>query len=67
MFGRKIYRAEDSIEIVKLMRRIVEADLSAKDAVKLYHANLEKKSIHPNRSLEADLEITDHSLIAEAK
>ena len=49
------------------MRRIVEADLSAKDAVKLYHANLEKESISPNRSLEADLEITDHSLIAEAK
>ncbi|MBT3716232.1 MAG: hypothetical protein HOG45_06710, partial [Deltaproteobacteria bacterium] len=67
LFGRKIYKAEDSIEIVKLMRRIVEADLSAKDAVKLYHANLEKESIHPNRSLEADLEITDHSLIAEAK
>ncbi len=67
LFGRKIYTAEDSIEIVKLMRRIVEADLSAKDAVKLYHANLEKESISPNRSLEADLEITDHSLIAEAK
>ena len=48
LFGRKIYTAEDSIEIVKLMRRIVEADLSAKDAVKLYHANLEKESISHN-------------------
>ena len=67
LFGRKIYKAENSIEIVQLMRRIVEGDLSAKDAVKLYHANLEKEAISPNRPLDADLEITDHSLIAEAK
>ena len=67
LFGRKIYKAEDSLEIVRLMRNIVEADLSAKDGVKLYHENLAKKSILPNRSLETDLEITDQVLLAEAK
>jgi hypothetical protein len=67
LFGRKIYKAEDSIEIVKLMRRIVESDLSPKGAVKLYHDSLEKKTISPSRSLEDDLEITDSTLIAEAK
>ena len=67
LFGRKIYKAEDSVEIVKLMRHIVEADLSAKEGVKLYHQHLSKKSIFPNRSLENDLEITDQVLLAEAK
>ena len=67
LFGRKIYKAEDSVEIVKLMRHIVEDNLSAKEGVKLYHQNLTKKSILPNRSLDADLEITDQVLLAEAK
>jgi len=67
LFGRKIYKAEDSVEIVKLMRHIVEGDLSAEEGVKLYHQNLAKKSILPNRSLETDLEITDQVLLAEAK
>ena len=67
LFGRKIYKAEDSVEIVKLMRHIVEADLSAKEGVKLYHQHLLKKSIFPNRCLENDLEITDQVLMAEAK
>ena len=67
LFGRKIYKAEDSVEIVKLMRHIVENNLSAKECVKLYHQNLTKKSILPNRSLDADLEITDQVLLAEAK
>ena len=67
LFGRKIYKAEDSVEIVNLMRHIVEADLSAKEAVKRYHQHLAKKSILPIRSLENDLEITDQVLLAEAK
>ena len=67
LFGRKIYKAEDSVEIVKLMRHIVEDNLSAKEGVKLYHQNLTKKSILPNRSLDADLEISDQVLLAEAK
>ncbi|GIR85108.1 MAG: hypothetical protein CM15mP85_17320 [Rhodobacterales bacterium] len=49
------------------MRHIVEDNLSAKEGVKLYHQNLTKKSILPNRSLDADLEITDQVLLAEAK
>ena len=49
------------------MLNSVEADLSAKDGVKLYHEKLAKKSILPNRSLETDLEITDQVLLAEAK
>ena len=67
LFGRKIYEAEDSVEIVRLMRHVVEADLTAKEGVKLYHQYLAKKSILPNRSLETDLKITDQVLLAEAK
>ena len=67
LFGRKIYFAEDSVEIVRSMRRVVEGDVSPTEAVKAYHDHLQKTGIRPVRSLEEDSEVTDQSLIAEAK
>ena len=62
LFGRKIYFAEDSLEIVRTMRRVIEDDVSSEDAVKAYHDYLEKNALRPRKSLAEDLEITDPAL-----
>ncbi len=67
LFGRKIYLAEDSVKVVRTMRRVVEGDLTCVDAVKAYHDHLEKEGIRPIRSLEDDLEVTDPILKPEAE
>lgn len=59
LFGRKIYFAEDSVEIVAAMRRVVQGEQSTEDAVRDYHDRLAKKGVRPARPLEADLEITE--------
>jgi len=59
LFGRKIYFAEDSIEIIAAMRRVVEGQQTTEDAVRDYHDRLARKGIRPNRSLEDDLDITE--------
>lgn len=67
LFGRKIYFAEDSVEIVRSMRRLIAGDTSCADAVKAYHDHLDKAGITPIRSLEDDLQITDPILLPEAQ
>lgn len=59
LFGRKIYFAEDGVEIVAAMRRVVERVQTPADAVRDYHDRLAKKGLAPARPLEADLEITE--------
>ena len=66
LFGRKIYLAEDPIEIVRLMRAVVEGQIGTLDAVKSYHATLGAKGTPPSRSYEEDLEVTDPVLKPEA-
>ena len=67
LFGRKIYEADDSVELVRLMRAVIESELSTGDAVKLYHDGLQKKSIRPARTLEEDSQVTEAVLVAEAR
>ena len=67
MFGRKIYLAEDAIEIVRLMRAVVEGGIGTIDAVKSYHDTLAAQGIAPLRTLELDLEVTDPVLKPEAE
>jgi hypothetical protein len=59
LFGRKINLAESPIELVALMRRVVEGDILAPDAVKKYHDHLRKAALKPHRSLADDVEITE--------
>lgn len=59
LFGRKIYFAEDQVEIVAAMRRVVERVQTPEDAVRDYHSRLAKKGKEPARPLAADLEITE--------
>ena len=67
LFGRKIYLAEDAIEIVRLMRTIVEGGIGTIDAVKSYHDTLELQGIVPLRTIKEDLEVTDPILRPEAE
>jgi DhnA family fructose-bisphosphate aldolase class Ia len=59
LFGRKINLAEAPIDLVGLMRRVVEGDISSVDAVKDYHDRLEKAGVRPHRPLKDDLEIAE--------
>ena len=62
LFGRKINLSEDPIGLVKLMRKVVEENTTPEEAVKIYHDQLNKKKLIPDRSLKKDLEITDSIL-----
>ncbi len=64
LFGRKINFAEAPLELVRLMRGVIERNVTASDAVKTYHAHLAKNKLTPDRDLATDLEITDPVLKA---
>jgi DhnA family fructose-bisphosphate aldolase class Ia len=59
LFGRKINLAEAPLDLVSLMRRVIEDEISSADAVKAYHDGLQKAGIKPHRRLDEDLEITE--------
>ena len=67
LFGRKIYLADDAIEIVRMMRAVVGGDIGTIEAVKLYHDTLASKGIAPARAIDKDLEVTDPVLKPEAE
>lgn len=62
LFGRKIKDAEDPLTLIAFLRRIVNGEISAEEAVKAYHGELQTKKIPPLRSLSDDLKITDTAL-----
>lgn len=59
LFGRKINLAEAPLELVRLMRAVIENKLNSEDAVKEYHRYLTDNQISPLRNLQNDLQITD--------
>ncbi len=62
LFGRKINLAEAPLELVRLMRGVIEGELQAADAVKAYHGHLARHDIQADRELSKDIEITDPDL-----
>lgn len=58
LFGRKIKDAEHPLSFVALLRRVADGQINPQEAVRAYHADLEKLKIPPRRSLEDDLELT---------
>ena len=64
LFGRKIYFAESALDLVQLMRHVIERTVTAADAVKQYHDILAKKKLTPERDLATDNVITDPLLRA---
>ena len=59
LFGRRIYFAEDSLAIIRAMRRVIEERITSSEATKAYHDELEKMGIKPKLALIDDLELTD--------
>ena len=62
LFGRKIKEADHPLTFIAFLRRIVDGEISAKEAVKAYHGELQKLKIPPRRKLAEDLKITDATL-----
>lgn len=62
LFGRKINHAENQLAFVEFLRRIADGDLDPADAVRAYHAVLQKLGTPPHRSLDDDLALTETTL-----
>ena len=58
LFGRKINNAENQLAFVQFLRLIVEGVIGPVDAVKAYHAVLQKLGIPSRHPLEDDLKAT---------
>ena len=58
LYGRRIKEAEDPLSFILAMRQIVEAQTTPADAVRWYHAQLQKQKIPPKRSLADDMQLT---------
>jgi hypothetical protein len=59
LFGRKINQAENQLAFVQFLRLIVDGVIGPADAVKAYHAVLQRLGIKAQRALDDDLKLTD--------
>lgn len=62
LFGRKINLSEHPLVFIEMLRRVVDREITPEDAVKYYHAALEKAGIAPLRRLDEDQQITETSM-----
>ncbi|MFN0051375.1 MAG: hypothetical protein ACKV0T_04245 [Planctomycetales bacterium] len=62
LFGRKINNSENQLAFVQFLRLIADGQLEPDEAVRAYHAVLQKLGLPPNRPLETDLQVTDGSM-----
>jgi DhnA family fructose-bisphosphate aldolase class Ia len=56
LYGRRIKDAEDPLAFIVAMRRIVDDEMSPEEAVRWYHAELERQDIRAKRCLSEDLQ-----------
>jgi DhnA family fructose-bisphosphate aldolase class Ia len=64
LFGRKINLAESPLDLVSLMRQVIEGGVSPAEAVRAYHDKLHKHGLTPTLALDKDGEITEAVLKA---
>ena len=62
LFGRKINNAECQLAFVQFLRLITDGVIGPEEAVRAYHAVLEKLNLKPNRPLDDDLRITSQAM-----
>ena len=55
LYGRKINNAENQLAFIQFLRLIADGQIGAVDAVRAYHAVLQRLGIRAHRSLEEDL------------
>lgn len=58
LYGRKINNAEHQLTFVRYLRAIADDQILPEEAVRAYHADLQRLKIRPQRSLEDDLQPT---------
>ncbi len=58
LFGRKINNSEHQLTFVTFLHAIANGKITAAEACKAYHGELEKLKIKPIRSLKEDMELT---------
>jgi hypothetical protein len=58
LFGRKINLSEHPLAFIEMLRRIVDHQITAEEAVKAYHEALRTLGIRPLRELRADMQLT---------
>ncbi len=59
LYGRKINSAEHQLSFVRFLRTIADDQIEPPEAVRAYHAELQRLKIRPHRSLEEDLQQTE--------
>jgi hypothetical protein len=57
LYGRKINQAENQLAFIEFLRLIVDGVIEPHEAVRAYHAVLEKLGTRPHRPLEEDLQL----------
>lgn len=57
LFGRKINMAENQLAFIEMLRRIVDGQVTAEEAVRAYHGVLQGLGIRPYRSLDDDMQL----------
>jgi hypothetical protein len=57
LFGRKINQAECQLAFIEFLKLVVDGEVAPVEAVRAYHAVLDKLAIKPHRTLEQDLEL----------
>ena len=58
LFGRKINNSEHQLSFVRYLHAIAAGQITAEEACKAYHADLQKLKIKPYRALKDDLQLT---------
>ncbi len=58
LYGRKINNSEHQLSFITWLRAIADQQISAEEAVRAYHGDLQKLNIKPYRDLKADMELT---------
>jgi hypothetical protein len=58
LFGRKINNSEHQLTFVRYLRAIADGQITAEEACRAYHGDLQKLNIKPYRPLKDDLELT---------
>lgn len=59
LFGRKIKDSEHPLTFVQHLRRLADGEITANEACRSYHADLDRLGTSPRRALEADLQLTE--------
>jgi hypothetical protein len=62
LYGRKINGAESQLAFVQFLRLIVDGVVGPVEAVRAYHAVLDRLGLRPHRPLDEDLQLTPSSM-----